>query len=235
MAQRLVGQHEYVRELAARRLGVRLRAAECAGLCLALAGITILMGIITAEAVYPGAYTTHDNEISDLGATVPPNSIIRQPSARIFNSTMIVSGSLILGGAVAVHSGYHTRRATISIALLGLGVLGVGIFPGSRAPMHGIFAMVAFVSGGIACILAAKLLDGPFRYVSTALGAVTLASLATATLADATPIWDELGDGGVERWVAYPVVLWLTAFGGYVLGHSATASAPHVDRPGERT
>jgi hypothetical protein len=27
-----------------------------------------------------------------------------------------------------------------------------------------------------------------------------------------------LGDGGTERWVAYPVVLWMTGFGGCLLG-----------------
>jgi hypothetical protein len=26
-----------------------------------------------------------------------------------------------------------------------------------------------------------------------------------------------IGDGGTERWVAYPVVLWLVGIGGYML------------------
>jgi hypothetical protein len=30
-----------------------------------------------------------------------------------------------------------------------------------------------------------------------------------------------LGIGGLERWVAYPVALWVTGFGGYLLGFSA--------------
>ena len=40
---------------------------------------------------------------------------------------------------------------------------------------------------------------------------------------DATPLVDELGDGGIERWVAYPVVLWLVAFGGYLAGRGSGA------------
>lgn len=36
--------------------------------------------------------------------------------------------------------------------------------------------------------------------------------LLSGTLADT-----KLGSGGVERWIAYPTVLWLVAFGGYLL------------------
>jgi len=37
------------------------------GSLLTIAGVTILMGIITAEALYPNTFTTGGNEISDLG------------------------------------------------------------------------------------------------------------------------------------------------------------------------
>ena len=36
------------------------------GALLTIAGVTILMGIITAEALYPNIFTTGGNEISDL-------------------------------------------------------------------------------------------------------------------------------------------------------------------------
>jgi hypothetical protein len=29
-----------------------------------------------------------------------------------------------------------------------------------------------------------------------------------------------LGIGGLERWIAYPILLWVTGFGGYLIGHS---------------
>ena len=71
-----------------------------AGILFFLAGMVILMGIITAEAYYPDqpVYTTHNSMISDLGATEPPNSIITQPSATIFNLSMILTGILVLSG-----------------------------------------------------------------------------------------------------------------------------------------
>jgi hypothetical membrane protein len=58
-----------------------------------IAGIVAIMGIITAEATYLG-YCTAQNDISDLGATRPPNSIIKQPAATIFGATLLAAGLL---------------------------------------------------------------------------------------------------------------------------------------------
>lgn len=196
-----------------------------AGALLAVAGAIILMGIITAEALYPATYTTFDNEISDLGATRPPDSIILQPSARIFNATMVVKGALILGSGALLYRGMPQRRMGIALSAVGAGVLGVGVFPGNAAPFHGIAALLAFVSGGVAAVLAGTVSRPPFRHVSLVLGAVSLGSLVTAMLGDLTPAIDELGDGGVERWVAYPIVLWLVAYGAYLLGEVKPAIA----------
>ena len=38
-----------------------------------------------------------------------------------------------------------------------------------------------------------------------------------------TAAFEELGDGGVERWIAYPTVLWMLAFGGYLMAQGADA------------
>jgi len=79
---------------------VKEKYTTIAGILFFLAGMVILMGIITAEAYYPDqpVYTTHNSMISDLGSTMPPNSIITQPSATIFNLSMIITGILILLG-----------------------------------------------------------------------------------------------------------------------------------------
>jgi len=201
--------------------GRPLTARRLAGLLLVLAGSVILLGIITAEATYPDTYTTHENEISDLGATRPPNSIIRQPSATIFNSTMMLAGALLLAATYLLHRGVGVRRVTISIGLLGLGVLGVGIFPGDKEVPHPIFALVAFVSGGVAAVLSARVQAAPARHASVLLGGVTLVSLVFALFGSSSSLYEELGDGGVERWIAYPVVLWAVLFGGYLMAPAA--------------
>lgn len=184
-----------------------------AGILLFLAGTVILMGIITAETFYPLGYTTANSEISDLGGTRPPNSIITQPSAVIFNLTMIVSGIMILFGAYCFYLAHKKLIFNIPLGLMGLGVLGVGFFPGNVEMLHPIFALITFISGAIAAITSSKVIDSPFRYIAICFGVISLFFLFFANFF--IPI---LGDGGTERWVAYPVVMWLTGFGGYILG-----------------
>jgi hypothetical membrane protein len=203
----------------------RISAAVLAGVLLAGAGMSILMGIITAESLYDAVYTTHGNEISDLGATRPPDSVSYQPSSAIFNTLMIVTGLMIAAGALSLHRAYGVKHATVPLLLLGIGVLGVGIFPGNRGAVHPWFALMAFVFGGVAAITVAGILAAPFKYLSISAGATTLASLVVGMLGDATPLWDHLGDGGVERWIAYPVVLWHVAFGGYLMAPRDTTEA----------
>lgn len=189
------------------------RSGRWSGILLFLAGAIILMGIITSEAYYPAGYTTRDSEISDLGSTRPPESYITQPSAAIFNTTMLVAGAMILLGAYFLYRATGKRWMSAMTAMLGLGVLGVGIFPGNHGTMHPIFAMTAFIFGGLAATSSAWVTRSPFRYAAAVFGTITLITLFFA--GSFIPL---LGDGGTERWVAYPVVLWLAGFGGYLLG-----------------
>lgn len=197
----------------ARVIDVRL-----GGVLLTVAGASILMGIITAEALYPGAYATGANEVSDLGGTRPPDSVVYQPSAAIFNLSMVGVGIMVILAAWFAHRAFGRRSVSIPIAILGIGALGVGLFPGNTGNPHAVFAMVTFIAGGVAAISAARTASGPFRWVSTALGAVSLLTLVTyMVLGDGTPM-AALGIGGIERWIVYPVILWLVAFGGYLSG-----------------
>src|SRR5215204_5489903 len=190
-----------------------------AGVALATAGSLILMGIITGEALYPAEYTTFGNEISDLGATRPPDSISLQPSAGIFNVTMMVTGALVtLAGSLLV--AMHARRfLSIAVILNGVGILGVGVFPGNFGAIHPWFAATAFIAGGLCGVAAALATRGTLRWLSLTLGVIALVSLAYIVVGGVdAPITRDLGDGGAERWVAYPVVLWQVLFGGALMG-----------------
>jgi hypothetical membrane protein len=79
---------------------------KLAGVLLFTASAGILMGIITAEALYPAAYSTFENAISDLGGTRPPDSVVLQPSAAIFDVTMLVAGAMIMVAAWLVHRAF---------------------------------------------------------------------------------------------------------------------------------
>jgi hypothetical membrane protein len=195
-------------------------SARIAGTLLLLAGTLILMGIITAEALYPVTFTTGANEISDLGGTRPPESLIFQPSATIFDVSMLVIGGLVVVASLFVDRVFARRSVTIPLAILGIGALGVGLFPGNTGAPHAIFAMVTFVAGGVAAITGSRIATGGFRVVSVVLGTVALGTLALYLfLGDADPM-TALGIGGIERWIVYPTVLWVTAFGGYLAGRA---------------
>jgi hypothetical membrane protein len=191
-----------------------------AGSLLTVAGVTILLGIITAEALYSSAYTTGGSEISDLGGTRPPNSLIFQPSAMIFDLSMVAIGILVLAGSGFVHRVFGRRSVTIPLTVLGIGALGVGLFPGNTGAPHQIFAMTTFIAGGVAAVSAARVTTAPFRFVSLLLGAVSLVTLiSTLLLGNGSPM-TVLGIGGIERWIVYPVILWIIAFGGYLSGRA---------------
>jgi hypothetical membrane protein len=191
------------------------------------AGATILLGIITAEALYTAPYTTR-MEISDLGAT--DTGVILHPSSYSFNATMLITGAMILIGAYFTHRALHRRAVTIPTRLLGIGVLGVGILPGNIHPWHPIFAYTAFLAGGLAVLLSYKVTPQPLRSIFAILGALSLVFTVAGVF---LPEWGPLGQlelGGVERWMVYPVVLWLVGFGGF-LSASRPQEPPSVSLP----
>ena len=117
----------------------RSRDATLAGVLLSLAGVVLLLGVITAEALYPGLYTTHTNTVSHLAASEPPASSVLQPSAASFNLTMGVTGALILAGAWFAARALGRRAVLVPNALLGLGCVGVGVFPLTHPAPHTLF------------------------------------------------------------------------------------------------
>jgi hypothetical membrane protein len=101
----------------------------------------------------------------------------------------------------------------------------VGVFPAPIGGVHDLFALLTFFVGGVAAILAYKVQTPPLRYISVVLGAIPLLILVLMTiLGESFGVPAILGAGGAERWVAYPIVLWLVVFGGYLMGYSPRQS-----------
>ena len=195
--------------------GNRDRYRSIAGLSLVGAGTVSILGIIVAEALYPG-YSASGQTISALGAAGGAGGAVR-PSATIFNGAMVVSGLLTLAAAYGIHRSVERRPLTAVVVVTGLGVAGVGLFPAHTGIPHFVAALAAFAGGGLSAIVAATAVDGAFRYVSVALGVVALVALAAfLALGGSTA----LGIGGLERLITYPTQIWTLAFGGYLLGGS---------------
>jgi len=198
----------------------RVSGIALAGCLLVFAGSTIIMGIITAEALYPDVYSTHENTISDLGV---PFDASQRPSALVFNGALIAGGAAITVAAYGLQRAFNTLLVTIPLAVNGLGTIGVGVFPSDHVTTHFFFAVVTFVSGGLAAILAARIQSGLFRYISALFGVVALTNLMLIRFGQETPVFEALGIGGTERWVSYPIDLWLVAFGAYLTSRAGTA------------
>ena len=202
------------------RLGLSNRSM--AGFGLSVSGFIGFMGIITAEVLYPNYSTRQD--ISDLGSTRPPDPVIHEPSATIFNSTMLLTGAIVILSAYLLYQAMDRRGFPISLAVFGFGAFGVGVFPGDVTPWHGLFAPLTFFMGGITVLLSTRVVSRPFSFLCGLFGGVSFLTLVSVfffglVVSGPHPL-EFLGAGGIERWVVYPLILWLLAFGGYLLGES---------------
>ena len=198
-----------------------------AGALLTSAGIGIIMSIITNEALYPQGrhYSTFANTISDLGGTLPPDSYMVQPNRTIFIATMAVAGILVLAATYLLWPAIQRKRVVVGLGAFGGGLIGIAVFPGNVAGWHPLFALVCFLAGSVTAILSRKIMATPVRYFAAGLGSAALA--ATILGLEVFENWGpqaEIGIGGIERWIAYPVLLWLVLFGAQLMTREQTES-----------
>jgi hypothetical membrane protein len=185
------------------------------------AGTILFLGIgqfvfffALAETYYPG-YDVSTNFVSDLGATCKSGTCkIVQPSADIFDASIILMGVLILLAAYYVGKGSGSKALPLFLALAGVGALGVGTFNETFGVVHTFFSALTFVAAGIQALLVFRVAKAPYSYFSAVTGIVTL----VATILYATDTYLGLGPGGMERIVVYPVLISGVAFGGYMMG-----------------
>jgi len=177
--------------------------------------IQFFMAVTIAETQFPG-YSTADNTLSDLGGTVVPV----EPSATIFNVSVTLMGILALAAVYLILKSGGCRLFSACLALMAVGTIGVGLFPGYTGGPHVFFAMMTFIFGSLASIFSYRLgLNIPMVIISMILGFTALLVIISLFIfGDGTgnPLIATLGDGGAERLLAYPVLLYLVALGGYL-------------------
>ncbi len=185
---------------------------HAAGLFLFIGATQFVLGMLIAEFLYPG-YSVSMNYISDLGATCRTTCTIYQPSASIFNTSVSLLGILALVSSFFIWREFHNRLISILFGLSSIGMAGVGLFPETYGIVHLIVSFMAFFFGGLSAIATYKLVKAPFAYLSLLMGMTCLIVLALFI----SGIFLGLGPGGMERMIAYPLLLWVIGFGGILM------------------
>lgn len=177
---------------------------KAAGSLILVGSAQFVVGMVLAEALYPG-YSVANNTISALGVG---------PSAIIFNSSIFLFGLMAVAGSYFIWRIFRGKFVTALIFIAGVGAMGVGAFPSSAGAIHDVVSLMAFFFGGLSAIVAYRLEKFPLNYISVVMGLIALIALVLF----GSHNYLGLGRGGMERMVAYPIVLWALGFGGYLIG-----------------
>jgi len=203
--------------------GVTVDGRTLAGACFFLLAAEFMTAIMLAAAMVPG-YDFRGGAISDLG--------VFPETALLFNASLVLVGVLNLVGGYAFYR-LHGRRWLLAIfAIAGLGAVGTGLFPLDTGGLHGLFALVAFLFFNLEALGSATRLSGAMRVLSALAGLVGLAFVVLMALGDGGAAWafGPIGHGGTERMIVYPVMLWLVALGGALLGEGGTGESAAPSR-----
>jgi len=181
------------------------------------------------QAVVQSAWTTpfslRENFISDLGNTAcgpyPAGSAsyVCSPWHAAMNLSFFVQGWIILvGGALLWRAFPPERLRALGMALLataGPGLMLVGLYAeNENLPPHKLGAGLQFVLGNLGIALLGVLLAR--RGGKPLLGAFSVLCGLVGVVATGLLVTDRflgLGVGGMERFAAYPLPLWLMAVG----------------------
>ncbi|MCS7124042.1 MAG: DUF998 domain-containing protein [Candidatus Bathyarchaeota archaeon] len=195
---------------------MKLYDGKVAGALIFAGAVQFILGMLVAECLYPG-YSVSKNYISDLGvgATAP-----------IFNFSVFLLGAMVLASAYFLRQRVQSRTILGFLSLCGIGAMGVGIFPeNSPYMLHTVFALIAFLFGALSAIASYKVQKPPLSYFAVILGLTALVALILFAYSEASvnvggapenAFYLGLGKGGLERMIAYPVLLWAIGFGGYL-------------------
>src|ERR1700722_9597769 len=191
------------------------------------AGLYFVVQIIVAWVFIP-SYSLVSNSISDLGETscggyrssgmCSPRWWLMDYAGFLLLGLIMVIGSALLYHEFTERVPRERRTAMFGfslMALAGLGSILVGFFPeNENRTMHIIGAFLAIAIGNVAVLVLGAGLTLP---ESMRRSMLMFSSLALAALlCFAAHRYFGIGRGTMERIAAYPVTIWLIAFGLYI-------------------
>jgi hypothetical membrane protein len=186
-----------------------------AGTLMIVACIQYLIAINISESMFPG-YSIAINSLNDLGGSVP----MVEPSAIIFNISSIILGILLLISVYLILKSGGCRLFSSCLAIFSISIILLGIFTVQTTSIHGTLASIAFLFGSLALLFSYRLgINIQMTIISIVLGLIaliTFISLLIFGMGNTNPIGLYFGNGGYERLIMYPIILYLTALGGYL-------------------
>ena len=205
-----------------RTIGSQNRNRKLAGAFFLVAWIQLIFFTLIAAGLYPN-YNLQLNFVSDLG--------VQPQSAIVWTASMLVAGVLVIIAGLALSDfGRGHRELLVTLALTGVGLLGVAAFnENAFYDVHLALLSLAFAFGAISSLLVSiRLVKGIFRYFSIILGVMlligTVILLASLYVAPFASIFFALGKGFAETIIVLPEAIWFITFGAYLIGISATPS-----------
>jgi len=158
-----------------------LNYGKVSGALLFVGSAQFIIALTAAEALYP-SYSVSQNYISDLGATCRVSCQIMEPSAIIFNSSVLLLGVFGVLTVVCMLRGLRDRILPLFLGLSSVGSIGVGLFPETTGSVHTIVSLITFVFAGLAAIVSYRVQRTPISYFSILLGVTTLVPLHSSSL-----------------------------------------------------
>jgi hypothetical membrane protein len=168
------------------------------------------------------SYSLSYNLISDLGArycSTLDGRAVCSPWHDVFDVSIVLLGIFVILGALLVQSAFPRRKTrAIGLGLLcvaAIGTIMVGLFPEDVAiNLHLAGALIAFLLGNLGLVVLGFAMfrdtrwDG-YRTYTIVSGLVGLIALALFI----AKVYGPLGEGGMERLVVAPLLLWAIVAG----------------------
>jgi hypothetical membrane protein len=190
-----------------------------------------ILGFVAAEALYPD-YSLSNNKLSDLGAMapvsiwpVPASDVsVHQPSSLIFNSTVFLAGVFIVIASLLFRRDAHAhvvlRNWVSKIGFLaGVGAVVVGLLTEQMGMIHYVGAMMVFVLGPLVAVVSSRSVKPPLSYLFIILGLISLVfvPIVAMDIMNALSTYTIAKTAGAENMIVYPFLLWMLAFGTYLM------------------